>query len=170
MGLLMGQYEGRSDAFRPGGLSFENGFCPHGGSCHPCQGLSEAHDTIVSYDEWRKATEGDLAAMRISEGTTGRALTILPWLPELTATPAFMFETSMMLTISDWALNRTGKLHGEFKLFFLDAGNSELSLSLLEHEPAMWDGLKGHFTDHLDAINSDLRSKGLPLLGASGKA
>lgn len=32
MGLLMGEYEGRSDGFAPGGLSFENGFCPHGGA------------------------------------------------------------------------------------------------------------------------------------------
>ena len=31
MGLIYGDYGGRSDEFAPGGLSFENGFCPHGG-------------------------------------------------------------------------------------------------------------------------------------------
>ena len=31
MGLIYGVYEGRSDAFRPGSVSYETGFCPHGG-------------------------------------------------------------------------------------------------------------------------------------------
>jgi homogentisate 1,2-dioxygenase len=31
MGLLYGEYGGRSDGFKPGGASFENGFTPHGG-------------------------------------------------------------------------------------------------------------------------------------------
>ena len=34
MGLIYGKYGGRSDAFAPGGASFETGFCPHGGMCH----------------------------------------------------------------------------------------------------------------------------------------
>lgn len=33
MGLIYGSYGGRSDGFQPGGASFENGFCPHGGVC-----------------------------------------------------------------------------------------------------------------------------------------
>ena len=32
MGLIYGDYGGRSDEFAPGGFSFENGFCPHGGA------------------------------------------------------------------------------------------------------------------------------------------
>ena len=32
MGLIYGDYGGRSDEFAPGGFSFENGFCPHGGT------------------------------------------------------------------------------------------------------------------------------------------
>ncbi|EAU85158.2 homogentisate 1,2-dioxygenase [Coprinopsis cinerea okayama7 len=84
----------------------------------------------VSYEEWKKATEDELKPVRVAEGTM-----------------AFMFETSMMLTISDWALKRTGKLH--------------------EHEPGMWDGLKGRFTEHIDEINKDLKAKGLPPLGVS---
>jgi homogentisate 1,2-dioxygenase len=31
MGLLYGEYGGRSDGFEPGGASYETGFCPHGG-------------------------------------------------------------------------------------------------------------------------------------------
>jgi homogentisate 1,2-dioxygenase len=31
MGLLYGNYGGRSDGFQPGGASYETGFCPHGG-------------------------------------------------------------------------------------------------------------------------------------------
>lgn len=31
MGLIYGDYGGRSDEFAPGGFSYENGFCPHGG-------------------------------------------------------------------------------------------------------------------------------------------
>lgn len=50
----------------------------------------------VSYEEFNNASEADLQPMRIHEGTL-----------------AFMFETSMMLTITDFALNRTGKLHGK---------------------------------------------------------
>ena len=35
-----------------------------------------------------------------------------------------------------------------------------------EHEPKMWDNLKGQFVNHLDQINADLKAAGLPLLGA----
>ncbi|KAF8181308.1 homogentisate 1,2-dioxygenase [Pholiota molesta] len=112
MGLLYGVYGGRSDGFQPGGASYETGFCPHG----------------VSYDEFKKASEGEQQPMRISEGTI-----------------AFMFESSMMFTITDYAMKRSGKLH--------------------EHEPKMWDNLKGQFVNHLEEINADLKAAGLPELG-----
>ncbi|KIM39361.1 hypothetical protein M413DRAFT_198003 [Hebeloma cylindrosporum] len=112
MGLLYGAYGGRSDGFQPGGASYETGFCPHG----------------VSYEEFKKASEADLAPMRIHEGTI-----------------AFMFESSMMFTITDYAMKRSGKLH--------------------EHEPKMWDDLKGQFMNHLDRVNADLEAAGLPKLG-----
>ena len=35
-----------------------------------------------------------------------------------------------------------------------------------EHEPKMWDNLKGQFVNHLDQINADLKAAGLPPLGA----
>lgn len=54
---------------------------------------------------------------------------------------AFMFESSMMFTLTDWAMQRTGKLH--------------------EHDPRMWDDLKGDFVNNLDSVNADLRALGL---------
>jgi len=84
----------------------------------------------VSYDEFKKATEAELKPMRVHEGTI-----------------AFMFETSMMLMLTDYAMNRSGKLH--------------------EHEPKMWDNLKAQFLNHLPEINADLKAAGLPELGTS---
>ncbi|RDB26239.1 Homogentisate 1,2-dioxygenase [Hypsizygus marmoreus] len=82
----------------------------------------------VSYDEFKVASESELKPMRVHEGTI-----------------AFMFETSMMLTITDYAMYRSGKLH--------------------EHEPKMWDDLRGQFMNHLDEINKEREAAGLPLLG-----
>jgi len=86
----------------------------------------------VSYDEWKKASEADLQPMRISEGTI-----------------AFMFESSMMFTMTDFAMKRSGKLH--------------------EHEPKMWDNLKANFISHLDEVNADLKAAGLPDLNSRAK-
>nr|GAT52499.1 predicted protein [Mycena chlorophos] len=55
---------------------------------------------------------------------------------------AFMFESSMPWTITDFAMKRSGKLH--------------------EHEPKMWDNLKANFMNHLDEVNADLKKAGLP--------
>ncbi|CAL1716067.1 unnamed protein product [Somion occarium] len=49
MGLIYGVYEGRSDSFKPGSISYETGFCPHG--------------------EYKKASEMELVPMRVHEGT-----------------------------------------------------------------------------------------------------
>ncbi|KAG5333485.1 hypothetical protein C0989_005693 [Termitomyces sp. Mn162] len=73
-----------------------------------------------------KATESDLAPMKVNEGSIG-----------------FMFETSMMLTITDYAMHRSGKL-------------------LHEHEPKMWDDFKAQFMDHLDEVKAELEAADLP--------
>ncbi|KAG6907052.1 hypothetical protein DXG01_010738 [Tephrocybe rancida] len=78
---------------------------------------------VVSYDEFKMASEAELKPMRVHEGTI-----------------AFMFETSMMLTITDYAMHRSGKLH--------------------EHEPKMWDDLKGEFMNHLPEVNASLEAVG----------
>ncbi|CAE6429811.1 unnamed protein product [Rhizoctonia solani] len=53
MGLIYGNYAGRSDDFAPGGASYECGHVAHG----------------VSYEVFKEATEAELQPMRISEGT-----------------------------------------------------------------------------------------------------
>jgi len=114
MGLIYGGYGGRSDAFAPGGASYETGFCPHG----------------VAYEEFKAASECELVPVRISEGSI-----------------AIMFESSMQFTLTDYAMKRTGKLH--------------------EHDPKMWDDLKGNFITNLDQVNADLRALGLKELKAN---
>ncbi|KAH0585517.1 hypothetical protein H2248_008753 [Termitomyces sp. 'cryptogamus'] len=110
MGMIYGEYGGRSSSIQPGYASYKTGFCPHG----------------VPYDEFKKATESDLAPMKVNEGSIG-----------------FMFETSMMLTITDYAMHRSGKL-------------------LHEHEPKMWDDFKAQFMDHLDEVKAELEAADLP--------
>jgi len=78
----------------------------------------------VSYEQFKGATEAELKPMRISEGTI-----------------AFMFESTMMWTMTDYAMKRSGKLH--------------------EHEPQMWDDLKGQFMEHLHEVNAVLKASGL---------
>jgi len=83
----------------------------------------------VSYDVFKEATEADLQPMRTHEGTI-----------------AFMFESSVMFTMTDFAMKRSGKLH--------------------MHEPKMWDDLKGQFMNHIQEINTNLEKAGLPKLGS----
>jgi len=52
MGLVYGEYGGRSDGFQPGGASYETGCTPHG----------------VAFPEFTAATEAELPPMVISEG------------------------------------------------------------------------------------------------------
>lgn len=53
MGLLYGEYGGRSDEFQPGGASYECGMVPHG----------------VAYEQFKAATENEPPVMQISKGT-----------------------------------------------------------------------------------------------------
>lgn len=70
----------------------------------------------VSYEEFKKATEADLNPMRVHEGTIGvfRSITSCssPDTPQF-ARKAFMFESSLMLPLTDYATERSGVLHGE---------------------------------------------------------
>ncbi|KAJ3556139.1 hypothetical protein NM688_g2191 [Phlebia brevispora] len=111
LGLVMGEYGGRSEDFKPGGLSYETGFCPHG----------------VDANVHKAASEMDLVPMRVNEGCL-----------------MIMFETSMMLTITDYAMNAPTRA---------------------EHVPGMWNALAPNFLKHTDQINADLKAAGLPPLG-----
>src|SRR4051794_28412287 len=69
MGLIYGEYAGRSDEFQPGGVSFECGFVPHG----------------VAYEEFKMASEQPPPEMQISKGAvafmmgSSRPFTIADW-------------------------------------------------------------------------------------------
>ena len=71
MGPIYGDYGGRSDEFAPGGFSFENSFCPHGGKLFLVVVCVLAYAIPVSYDEFKKATEMELTPVRVHEGTMG---------------------------------------------------------------------------------------------------
>ncbi|KAK1641007.1 homogentisate 1,2-dioxygenase [Colletotrichum phormii] len=59
----------------------------------------------------------------------------------------FMFQISTHCAVTQYALERTG---------------------LLEVPPAsLWDSMQGHFLEHAEEVNSDLRRRGLPTLGAT---
>lgn len=69
MGLIYGEYAGRSDEFQPGGVSFECGMVPHG----------------VAYQEFKAASDQPPPEMRISEGAvafmfeSSRPFTVTDW-------------------------------------------------------------------------------------------
>ena len=69
MGLIYGEYAGRSDGFQPGGVSFECGFVPHG----------------VAYEEFVAASQEVQAEVQISKGAVAfmfescRMLTVTEW-------------------------------------------------------------------------------------------
>lgn len=94
MGLIYGEYAGRSDEFQPGGISFECGMVPHG----------------VAYAEFKAASAAPPPEMQISKGAI-----------------AFMFESCMPFTITNWAWD-SDKKH--------------------EHDPKMWDDLVDNFSKH----------------------
>jgi homogentisate 1,2-dioxygenase len=49
MGLIYGEYAGRSDEFQPGGISFECGFVPHGVAYEEvCLNLQNPHINIAN--------------------------------------------------------------------------------------------------------------------------
>lgn len=117
MGLLYGEYGGRSDGFEPGGASYETGFCPHGGGY--CSEILQSSNqtngvlTPVSYEVFKAASEAELGAMRVHENTIGEYhSTTLCFANSRYHDPAFMFESSMMFTLTDYAMKRSGKLHG----------------------------------------------------------
>lgn len=69
MGLIYGEYGGRSDGFDPGSISFECGFVPHG----------------VAYEQFAMASRADPPVMQISLGSiafmfeSSRALMVAEW-------------------------------------------------------------------------------------------
>lgn len=65
-----------------------------------------------------------------------------------------------MFTITDYAMNRSGQLHGKFLLFL--PMNNIMTKTMTVHNPKMWDNLDAQFLKHLDSVDKDLKSNGLP--------
>jgi homogentisate 1,2-dioxygenase len=134
MGLIYGDYGGRSDEFQPGSISFE---C--GSLLPPARASSRRRDYQlftndetcsvfiavvphgVAYEQFKAATESFPPEMRISE-----------------ASIAFMFESSRPFTITDYAWN-SDKKH--------------------EHEPKMWDNLVDNFSGYAKEVDEILAQK-----------
>ena len=76
-----------------------------------------------------------------------------------------MFESSMQVVLTDYAMKRSGKLHGAFWRCGLTLDVETDTYMAAEHEPKMWDDLKAQFMNHLPEINADLKAAGLPELG-----
>jgi Homogentisate 1,2-dioxygenase len=101
MGLIYGDYGGRSDAFKPGSVSFESG-----SMCHPAASrtllmlISIVVPHGVAYEEFKAATENVPPVMQISESSI-----------------AFMFESSRPFTITDYAWNSEKRHEHEPKMW-----------------------------------------------------
>ena len=73
LGMIYGEFSGRSDDFAPGGFSLENGYCPHGSELD-LPGYPHVQPTdlyAVAYDVFKAATEAELVPTRVFEGTLG---------------------------------------------------------------------------------------------------
>jgi homogentisate 1,2-dioxygenase len=100
MGLIYGDYGGRSDAFKPGSVSFE---CGSMRTCIP-PGWTLLISIVVphgvAYEEFKAASDNTPPVMQISE-----------------ASIAFMFESSRPFTITDYAWNSDKKHEHEPKMW-----------------------------------------------------
>ncbi|CDH58811.1 homogentisate-dioxygenase [Lichtheimia corymbifera JMRC:FSU:9682] len=81
MGLILGDYEGKTGGFAPGGASLHSPMTPHG----PDAKVFEA------------ASNAKLECTRVGDGTQ-----------------AFMFETSLTLPVTPWALHTSGKVQEDY--------------------------------------------------------
>jgi homogentisate 1,2-dioxygenase len=105
MGLIYGEYGGRSDEFQPGSISFECGsaYCLANIRTIDIK-LADWKDIVVphgvAYEEFKAATEDAAPAMQISP-----------------ASIAFMVESSRPFTITDYAWSSDKKHEHEPKMW-----------------------------------------------------
>jgi homogentisate 1,2-dioxygenase len=104
MGLIYGEYAGRSDEFQPGGVSYECGFVPHGVAYEEVriQLLPIKWTTKLIYQQFKAASAQPPPEMQISKGAV-----------------AFMMESSRMFTIADWAWNSKKKHEHDPKMWYV---------------------------------------------------
>jgi len=82
-----------------------------------------------------------------------------------------MFESSMMFIITDYAMKRSGKLHGRspFRLCWSVRLRADTVISIICRAQAKDVRQPQKFMNHLDQVNVDLKATGLPELGAELK-
>jgi homogentisate 1,2-dioxygenase len=90
MGLILGDYEGKTGGFLPGGGSLHSAMTPHG------------PDAKV----FDMASEAELTPVRVAENTQ-----------------AFMFETSLMLSTTQWGLKTCGKVQEDYYKAWMNLEN-----------------------------------------------
>ncbi|ORZ05800.1 homogentisate 1,2-dioxygenase [Absidia repens] len=90
MGLILGDYEGKTGGFLPGGGSLHSAMTPHG------------PDANV----FNMASEAELTPVRVAENTQ-----------------AFMFETSLMLSTTQWGLKTCGKVQEDYYKAWMNLEN-----------------------------------------------
>lgn len=104
MGLIYGEYGGRSDEFKPGSISFECGCTCRISKIIISMSTNSKRNTVVphgvAYEQFKAATETALPPMQISE-----------------ASIAFMIESSRPFTITDYAWNSDKKHEHEPKMW-----------------------------------------------------
>lgn len=98
MGLIYGEYAGRSDEFQPGGVSFECGFVPHGVAYEEFKAASAQPPPEMQISKFPPAQKTDLIGQTDLTGYSGKGAV------------AFMMESSRPFTITDWAWT-SDKLH-----------------------------------------------------------
>jgi hypothetical protein len=64
-----------------------------------------------------------------------------------------------MFTLTDYAMKRSGKLHGKKHWSFTCF--PYLTITVV-HNPNMWDNLDAQFLKHTDSVDRNLKSHGLP--------
>ncbi|KAI9304671.1 homogentisate 1,2-dioxygenase [Cunninghamella echinulata] len=90
MGLILGDYEGKTGGFLPGGGSLHSAMTPHGPDANVFNAASEA----------------ELTPVRVAENTQ-----------------AFMFETSLMLSTTQWGLKTCGKVQEDYYKAWINLEN-----------------------------------------------
>lgn len=68
-----------------------------------------------------------------------------------------------MFTLTDYAMKRSGKLHGMPNVVRRQIFEADRRRDLV-HNPAMWDNLDAQFLKHLGSVNKTLKEHNLPEL------
>ncbi|CAJ2508934.1 Uu.00g139600.m01.CDS01 [Anthostomella pinea] len=84
-----------------------------------------------SYERWKEATSADLQPQRMGEGAM-----------------AFMMHISAHMSLTKWALERSGTLQ--------------------PIQEDLWEDFKGGFFDNIDQVQADLAAAGLPVMATDG--